>query len=91
MKPRPQNDDARGKEIGAFEAKTRFGELLSEVEDHGQSFLITRRGVAIARLVPVRRAHEDSGALLDAFRKFRAAHPMDGIGARELIDEGRKR
>jgi prevent-host-death family protein len=41
------------KEIGAFEAKTRLSELLERV-DHGQVYVITKRGRPIAELRPVR-------------------------------------
>ncbi len=39
------------KEMGAFEAKNRLGTLLDWVEQ-GEEVLITRRGRAVARLVP---------------------------------------
>lgn len=39
-------------EIGAFEAKTRLSELLRETQ-RGKSFVIRRRGKAVARLVPL--------------------------------------
>ena len=38
------------KEVAVYEAKTRLSELLAEVEK-GEQFVITRRGVAVARLV----------------------------------------
>ena len=38
------------KELAVYEAKTRLSELLVEVEK-GEQFIITRRGVAVARLV----------------------------------------
>lgn len=38
------------KELAVYEAKTRLSELLAEVEK-GEQFLITRRGVPVARLV----------------------------------------
>ncbi len=38
------------KELAVYEAKTRLSELLAEVEK-GEQFVITRRGVAVARLV----------------------------------------
>lgn len=38
------------KELAVYEAKTRLSELLAEVE-RGEQFIITRRGVAVARLV----------------------------------------
>lgn len=39
------------REIGAFEAKNKPGSLLDRVEK-GEEILITRRGKAVARLVP---------------------------------------
>lgn len=38
------------KNVGVYETKTRLSELLAEVEK-GEQFIITRRGVAVARLV----------------------------------------
>ena len=38
------------KELAVYEAKTRLPELLAEVEK-GEHFIITRRGVPVARLV----------------------------------------
>jgi len=46
-------------EIGAFEAKTKFAELLEKVA-RGHEFLITRRGKPIARLISQER--RDAGA-----------------------------
>lgn len=42
------------KEVGAFEAKSRLGRLLDWVEA-GEEVTITRRGKAVARLVPQKR------------------------------------
>ena len=42
------------KEIGTFEAKTHLSALLDEVA-RGVEVVITRRGVAVARLVPAMR------------------------------------
>lgn len=39
--------------VGSFEAKTKLAELLDKVED-GEVVIITRRGKAVARLVPAR-------------------------------------
>ncbi len=38
--------------VGSFEAKTKLAELLDKVEA-GETVTITRRGKAVARLVPV--------------------------------------
>jgi prevent-host-death family protein len=39
------------REVGAFEAKNKLGQLLDQVE-HGEEIMITRRGRAVARLAP---------------------------------------
>jgi prevent-host-death family protein len=39
-------------EIGAFEAKTKFSELLRKV-GHGERFTVTLRGKAVTRIEPV--------------------------------------
>lgn len=78
-------------QVGAYDAKTRFGELLSDVEEHGVSITITRRGVPIARLVPVSGGTTRASAeILSEFIAFRDAHPLKGITTRELIHEGRR-
>ena len=41
------------REVGAFEAKNNFGQLLDWVEQ-GEEVTITRHGKQVARLVPVR-------------------------------------
>src|SRR5438046_2436603 len=38
--------------IGAYEAKTRFSELVSRAEN-GETFLVTKNGRPVARIVPV--------------------------------------
>ncbi|MBP9803953.1 MAG: type II toxin-antitoxin system prevent-host-death family antitoxin, partial [Candidatus Accumulibacter sp.] len=60
-------------EIGAFEAKNKLGTLLDWVEN-GEEVLITRRGKAVARLVPAEpgfdraKARRAADGLLDARR-----------------------
>ena len=41
------------REVGAFEAKNKFGQLLDWVE-RGEEVTITRHGKEVARLVPAR-------------------------------------
>jgi prevent-host-death family protein len=38
--------------VGAYEAKTRFSELVSRAEK-GESFLVTKNGRPVARIIPV--------------------------------------
>lgn len=79
------------REIGAFEAKTRLSELLADAEA-GETILITRRGLPVARLGPP--ASDRSAALgrLAALRSRLAARgarlqPDEILSAR---DEGRR-
>ena len=75
--------------VGLFDAKTRLSELVEQVANGGDDILITRRGKAVARLVPIDESSEveRSLALLLAARESSKA----GSGSlRELIDEGRR-
>ncbi len=49
------------REVGAFEAKTHLSELLAVVEA-GETVTITRRGKAVAQLVPMSGAAPDQRA-----------------------------
>lgn len=75
-------------EIGAFEAKTRFSELVELVRG-GREILVTKRGEPMARIVPIGDRKEAIGRLLKEFDLVRAgARP--GPGIRELKEEGRR-
>lgn len=85
------------KELAVYEAKTRLSELLVEVEK-GEQFVITRRGVAIARLVsaapPAARrsqANTQRQKVADAFvalGELRVGTTLD-LPLREAIEHGR--
>lgn len=77
-------------EVSAFQAKTRLSELLRETE-RGRSFVIRRRGKAVARLVPPAAEEEllDLPKLLISFREIRQRIP-GVLKVRELIEEGRR-
>ena len=68
------------KEVAVYEAKTRLSELLLEVE-RGEQVTITRRGVAIARLVsaaaPKRIATSQRQGVAAIFAQLRAQR--DGV------------
>jgi prevent-host-death family protein len=55
------------REIGAFEAKNKLGTLLNWVE-HGEEVVITRRGKAVAKLVPAGSAANTASAQAAAIR-----------------------
>jgi prevent-host-death family protein len=81
--------------VTAFEAKTRFGELLDRVSK-GEEVVITRHDKPVARLVPegaprlgeVRRAVSGLRELQARIRKRSRARLTDRE-VRSAIDEGR--
>lgn len=79
------------REVGAFEAKNKLGTLLDWVE-RGEEVLITRRGRAVARLVPATpgfdraRAKRAAQGLIEASRGLR----LGGLAIKDLINEGRR-
>jgi prevent-host-death family protein len=75
--------------VGSFEAKTRLSELLERAEK-GEQITITRRGVPVAVLGPVRRPRRKSRSVLEEVREFRKGNRLGGISIRQLIEEGRR-
>jgi len=78
------------REIGAFEAKNRLGQLLDWVEA-GEEVTITRRGRGVARLVPLNQGLDPERGLkaAEAIRQRRQGVTLDGLRIKELVDEGR--
>ena len=79
------------KEIGAFEAKTKLGQLLDWVEA-GEEVVITRRGKIVARLVPPDTPGIDRKRARNAARGLRAMRKgvtLGGLKIKDLISEGR--
>ena len=79
------------REIGAFEAKNRLGTLLDWVEG-GEEVIITRRGKAVARLIPNARS-VDQGAAARAAANIiarRKGATLVGLKIKDLVAEGRR-
>ena len=75
--------------IGAYEAKTRFSELIRRVS-RGEQIVITHHGVPIAILAPIEPAAAGSPReVMAALKAFRAGRSLGDISIRELIGEGR--
>lgn len=81
----------RDNTVGAYDAKTRFSELLEHVAD-GHEVTITRHGAAIARLVPVRRRTTPAQrrAAIQAMRNLAKTNRLRGLRVKDLIREGRR-
>jgi prevent-host-death family protein len=81
------------REVGAFEAKNKFGQLLDWVED-GEEVVITRHGREVARLVPARHDINRDEARA-AIQRIRARAEQSKLGQfdweewKTYRDEGR--
>ena len=77
-------------EIGAYEAKTHLARLLDRVA-RGERVIITRHGRRIARIVPIGGAsREDRRRAVQELKQLREQQMLDGLSARDLIEEGRR-
>lgn len=75
--------------LGATEAKACFSQLLRRVAS-GEEFMITRRGVPVARLLPaVPHKEADAELAIAALRELRKGNILGGLRIRDLIDNGR--
>ena len=57
-------------DIGTYEAKTHFAELLADVEA-GKDYTITKRGKPIARIVPYKEGESRRAAIVAALVDYR--------------------
>jgi prevent-host-death family protein len=78
------------RQVGAFEAKNKLGTLLDWVEN-GEEVLITRRGKAVARLVPAEPGFDRAKASQAAanIRARSIGATLGGLTIKDLINEGR--
>lgn len=73
-------------EVGAYEAKTRFSEIL-ERASRGERIALTRRGERVAYLIPA-GVDRPAAETVDEIREFREAHRLGGE-LRAAMEEGR--
>jgi prevent-host-death family protein len=66
--------------LSATDAARRFSELLDAVERRGESFLVVRRGRAVARIEPARAANGKR------VKEILRANPPDSHWASELTE-----
>jgi prevent-host-death family protein len=79
------------KTVRAFEARTRFSDLLNRIA-RGEKITITRYGAAVALLVPVERkesklTHQE---IVEGMRALRKLVKPGKITIREMVAEGRR-
>ena len=77
--------------IGAYDAKTRFSELLEQVET-GEEITITKHGMPVARLVPVRhkKTTQQRQVAIERMLTASAGRSLGKLKVRDLIAEGRR-
>ena len=77
--------------VGAYHAKTHLPELLEKVEA-GHEITITRHGMPVARLVPIRRgpSSDERAAAIGRIRKLGQTLSLRGLKVKEMLAEGRK-
>ena len=76
--------------VGAYDAKTHLPRLLDEVATSGKSFVITKHGIPVARLVPVRLDARAPEEVIAALRAARRGVRLGELTVREMIEEGRR-
>ena len=79
-------------EIGAFEAKTHFSQIIEKAEK-GEDFIITRRGKPVAKIIPfeqnIKMTRKEAMNQLAEMRKLYRGKP-GSFNIREAIEDGRK-
>ena len=76
-------------DIGAYEAKTHFSQLLERVEK-GERITITKHGKAVAVLGPVEpRRKRPVAEVIEDILEFRKGNRLEGLKIKDMIREGR--
>ena len=79
-------------QVGAFEAKTHFSQLIEKVEN-GADFIITKRGKPVAKIIPFEQektmTRMEAIEQLIEMRKLYRGEP-GSFNVREAIEEGRR-
>ena len=78
------------REIGAFEAKNKFGQLLDWVE-RGEEVTITRHGKVVAKLVPPSPDFDRNKArrAVAGILELSKGVTLGGLKIKDLVNEGR--
>ena len=75
--------------FGAYEAKTRFSELIRRVS-RGEQIVITHHGVPVAVLAPIEPTSTQSPReVIASIKALREGRSLGDLSIRDLIAEGR--
>lgn len=74
--------------VSAYDAKTHLPKLLERAQQ-GESFVITRHGKPVARLIPIDRSDDEAVAIaLDRVRAIRARLARQRVSLVSVLGEG---
>ena len=79
-------------EIGVFEAKTHFSQVMDSVQK-GADYTVTRRGKPVAKIIPIMEETEMTiKEALDEFKELRKLYRSKpaSFDVRAAIEEGRR-
>jgi prevent-host-death family protein len=81
-------------QVGIFDAKTHFSELVERVQATGQPITVTNRGRPAVEIVPCRESGSQRMSRGDAFRQIARLRaelpPISRDELRDAIAEGRR-
>lgn len=76
--------------VGSFQAKTHFSSLLQRASN-GEVIEITRRGVPVARLVPIaREGTRTRKQAIEQMLTFNKGRKLGTLTIKQLIETGRR-
>ena len=79
------------KEIGTFEAKTHFSQIIYACEN-GADYIVTKRGKPVAKIIPFQNDKQQSRReALEEFRELRKLYRGEpgSFNIKEAVNEGR--
>lgn len=76
-------------EIGTYEAKTRFSELLEKVAK-GERIVITKHGHPVALISPFGEKTNTCAEAIKEIKRLGKEINLKGVSIKELIEEGRR-
>jgi prevent-host-death family protein len=92
MLNRKDDRTSGAKLVGAYEAKTKFSELIARVEN-GERFIVTKNGRPVARIEPARAVgREQARRAVESIRRLAATVDLGEVDWEQIKrwrDEGR--
>lgn len=86
MRKQPSRSPGVEEMVGVAEVRARYLDLLDRVHDEGRILVLTKRGLPVARVVPIAPAGRAlRGSMRDAFEIVRDIVKVDGARDWEAV------